>query len=45
MKNAFKIQHDKWNNLDFLVHAIGFSNKEELRGKYYDTSLENFCNL
>ena len=44
MKNAFKILHDKWNNLDFLVHAIGFSNKEELRGKYYDTSLENFCN-
>ena len=32
----------KWGKLDFLVHAIGFSNKEELRGKYLDTSLENF---
>ena len=28
--------------LDFLVHGIGFSNKDELRGKYYNTSSENF---
>ena len=44
MKSAFDELKNKWNNIDFLVHAIGFSNKEELRGKYYDTSLENFCN-
>jgi enoyl-[acyl-carrier protein] reductase I len=31
-----------WGSLDFVVHAIGFSNKEELRGRYVDTSLDNF---
>lgn len=31
-----------WGTLDFVVHAIGFSNKEELKGKYVDTSLDNF---
>ncbi len=31
-----------WGKLDFVVHAIGFSNKEELKGKYVDTSLDNF---
>jgi len=31
-----------WGSLDFVVHAIGFSDKEELRGRYVDTSPENF---
>ena len=31
-----------WDNLDFLVHAIGFSDKNELRGRYVDTSFNNF---
>ncbi len=31
-----------WDNLDFIVHAIGFSDKSELRGRYLDTSLDNF---
>jgi len=31
-----------WPTIDFVVHAIGFSDKNELRGHYYDTSLENF---
>ena len=31
-----------WPTLDFVVHAIGFSDKSELRGKYVDTSLDNF---
>jgi enoyl-[acyl-carrier protein] reductase I len=31
-----------WPKIDFLVHAIGFSDKSELRGKYVDTSLDNF---
>jgi enoyl-[acyl-carrier protein] reductase I len=31
-----------WGSLDFVVHAIGFSNKEELRGRYVDTTLDNF---
>ncbi|RUT31122.1 enoyl-[acyl-carrier-protein] reductase FabI [Arsenicitalea aurantiaca] len=33
----------RWGKLDFLVHAIGFSNKEELEGRYIDTSAENFA--
>src|SRR5258707_9958637 len=32
----------QWGELDFLVHAIAFSNKDELRGRYLDTSPENF---
>ncbi|MFV2034183.1 MAG: SDR family oxidoreductase, partial [Halocynthiibacter sp.] len=32
----------KWGKLDFLVHAIGFSDKNELRGRYIETSPENF---
>ena len=31
-----------WDGLDFIVHAIGFSDKSELRGRYVDTSRENF---
>lgn len=31
-----------WGGIDFLVHAIAFSDKNELKGKYVDTSLENF---
>ena len=32
----------KWGQLDFLVHAIGFTDKNELRGRYADTTRENF---
>jgi len=32
----------RWETIDFVVHAIGFSDKNELRGGYVDTSLENF---
>jgi enoyl-[acyl-carrier protein] reductase I len=32
-----------WGKLDFLVHAIAFSNKDELRGRYLDTSADNFA--
>ena len=42
MINIFDKLKNKWGNIDFLVHAIGFSNKDELRGKYYNTSSENF---
>jgi len=31
-----------WDRMDFVVHAIGFSDKTELRGGYVDTSLDNF---
>ena len=33
----------RWGKLDFLVHAIAFSNKEELKGRYLDTSADNFA--
>ncbi len=32
-----------WGTLDFVVHAIGFSDKNELRGRYVDTSAANFA--
>ncbi|MEP3639422.1 MAG: enoyl-ACP reductase FabI [Paracoccaceae bacterium] len=34
---------DRWGSLDFIVHAIGFSDKNELRGRYVDTSRANFA--
>ena len=33
----------EWGQLDFFVHAIGFSDKNELRGRYVDTSRQNFA--
>ncbi|MCK8463699.1 enoyl-ACP reductase FabI [Aliiroseovarius sp. S1339] len=38
----FATLEQKWGKLDFVVHAIGFSDKNELRGRYVDTSPENF---
>src|SRR6185503_11297847 len=32
----------QWGAMDFLVHAIGFSDKNELKGRYADTSRDNF---
>ena len=34
---------EHWDGLDFVVHAIGFSDKNELRGRYVDTSRANFA--
>ncbi len=34
---------ERWEHLDFVVHAIGFSDKNELRGRYVDTSRGNFA--
>jgi enoyl-[acyl-carrier protein] reductase I len=39
---AFAELKTKWDGLDFIVHAIGFSDKNELRGKFVDTTLDNF---
>lgn len=39
---VFATLEETWGKLDFLVHAIGFSNKDELDGRYVDTSFENF---
>ncbi len=41
---VFDTLKKEWGKLDFLVHAIAYSNKEELKGRYVDTSLENFLN-
>jgi enoyl-[acyl-carrier protein] reductase I len=38
----FAALSEKWGKLDFIVHAIGFSDKNELRGRYVDTSRDNF---
>jgi enoyl-[acyl-carrier protein] reductase I len=39
---AFAKLKERWETLDFVVHAIGFSDKSQLRGKFYDTTLDNF---
>ena len=39
---AFAALKERWDTLDFVVHAIGYSDKNELRGQYVDTSLDNF---
>ncbi|MDT0683785.1 enoyl-ACP reductase FabI [Roseicyclus sp. F158] len=41
---AFAKVEEAWGGIDFYVHAIGFSDKSELRGRYVDTSRENFRN-
>ena len=38
----FESLRGRWDGLDFVVHAIGFSDKNELRGRYVDTSRQNF---
>ena len=38
----FAALQDRWGKIDFIVHAIGFSDKNELRGRYVDTSRDNF---
>jgi enoyl-[acyl-carrier protein] reductase I len=40
--NVFAVLKERWGKIDFLVHAIAFSDKNELKGKYADTSRENF---
>jgi enoyl-[acyl-carrier protein] reductase I len=42
LDKTFEILAAKWPAIDFVVHAIGFSDKNELRGGYVDTSLDNF---
>ncbi|MSP50033.1 MAG: enoyl-[acyl-carrier-protein] reductase FabI [Alphaproteobacteria bacterium] len=42
MDKVFATIKERWGRLDFLVHAIAFSDKEELKGKYVATSRKNF---
>jgi enoyl-[acyl-carrier protein] reductase I len=39
---VFAAAKDKWGGLDFMVHAVAFSDKSELKGRYADTTRENF---
>lgn len=39
---AFAAIKEKWGKLDFLVHALAFSDRTELKGRYADTSRDNF---
>lgn len=39
---VFERLSNAWGGLDFIVHAIGFSDKNELKGRYADTTRENF---
>jgi enoyl-[acyl-carrier protein] reductase I len=39
---VFETLKKEWGGLDFLIHAIAYSNKDELQGRYVDTTLNNF---
>jgi enoyl-[acyl-carrier protein] reductase I len=42
MNEVFAFIERSWGRLDFLVHAVAFSDKEELDGRYIDTTRDNF---
>ena len=42
LDRTFAALAEEWPTIDFVVHAIGFSDKNELRGRFVDTSLDNF---
>jgi enoyl-[acyl-carrier protein] reductase I len=44
LDRVFAALRDQWGTFDFVVHAVAFADKNELKGKYYDTSRENFRN-
>ena len=42
LDTVFETLEKEWGQLDFIIHAIAYSNKDELQGRYMDTSLDNF---
>jgi len=42
LDDVFDTLKDKWGELDFIIHAIAYSDKNELQGRYVDTTLDNF---
>ena len=38
----FEVIKKKWGSLDFVVHALAFSDRNELKGRYADTTRDNF---
>jgi len=43
LDKVFDDLKERWGGLDFVVHAIGYSDKNQLKGKYLDTTYENFA--
>ncbi|MEE8562774.1 MAG: SDR family oxidoreductase, partial [Alphaproteobacteria bacterium] len=43
MDAVFDTLRERWGRLDFAVHAIAYSDKEQLKGKYIDTTADNFA--
>ena len=43
MDRAFSQIAERWGRLDFLVHTIAYSDKEQLKGRYFDTTPDNFA--
>jgi enoyl-[acyl-carrier protein] reductase I len=43
LDSAFAALQQKWDTIDFVVHAIAFSDREQLKGRYVDTTQENFA--
>ncbi len=43
LDSVFTTLKEKWGKIDFVVHAIAFADKDELMGRYVDTSPENFA--
>ena len=44
LENTIKTVKNKWGKIDFVIHAVAFSDKNELNGRYIDTSKNNFIN-
>ena len=44
IKNLVNKVSDEWGKLDFIVHAIAYADKNELRGRFINTSFDNFSN-
>jgi enoyl-[acyl-carrier protein] reductase I len=42
LDTAFETLSTRWPTIDFVVHAIGYTNKDALRGRYYDVGLDDF---
>ena len=43
LDSVFGVIEKKWGSLDFVVHSVAYSDKEELKGEYLDTSRANFA--
>ena len=44
LENTIKHITSKWDNIDFIIHAVAFSDKNELNGRYVETTKQNFIN-